>query len=60
MDNGAARHARFFAASVELMQVLARARAHHDLQNFSRHDLSTWRKDMAELTGVSFAGDSEG
>lgn len=59
VDNGAERLARFFGASVELMQVLARACGHHNLQDFSRRDLTTWHKSMADLTGIAFAGDSE-
>jgi len=60
VDKSAAGLARFFGASVELMQVLARACGHHDLQSFAQHDLTTWHESMAKLTGISFAGDSEG
>ena len=53
---GAERLARFFGASVELMQVLARACGHSALPEFRREDLSTWKREMAELSGVRFAG----
>lgn len=53
---GAERLARFFGASVELMQVLARACGHADLSDFNPKDITTWKRDMAELTGIRFAG----
>jgi methylamine---glutamate N-methyltransferase subunit C len=57
--DGAARLARFLGASVELMQVLARACGHHQLRDFTRADLSTWKQEMAALSGVPFASDAE-
>jgi methylamine---glutamate N-methyltransferase subunit C len=48
--------ARFFGASVELMQVLARACGHRHLNDFESDDLTTWSRDMAYLSGVSFGG----
>ena len=56
VQEGAERLARFFSASVELMKVLARACGHDHLSQFEHRDLSTWKKDMAELSGVAFAG----
>jgi len=53
---GAERLARFFAASVELMQVLARACGHADLSGFSSRDITTWKREMADLSGIRFAG----
>ncbi|QQX78441.1 CDGSH iron-sulfur domain-containing protein [Shewanella sp. KX20019] len=46
----------FFAASVELMQVMSRACGHDELKQFSKHDLATWHKEMAELSGVKYSG----
>ncbi|MDP6343986.1 MAG: glutamate synthase-related protein [Alphaproteobacteria bacterium] len=46
----------FFQASVELMQVMARACGHDHLSKFSADDLTTWKKEMAELSGVAFGG----
>ncbi|TNE43375.1 MAG: glutamate synthase [Deltaproteobacteria bacterium] len=46
----------YFEATTELMQVLARACGHHSLQDFSSRDLTTWKRDVAYLTGVSYAG----
>ena len=58
VDAGARRLATFFAATVELMQILARACGHNHLSGFSQADLTTWKKEMAELSGVRFGGDS--
>lgn len=53
---GAKKLARYFGASVELMQVLARACGHSDLSGFTTADITTWKRDMADLSGVRFAG----
>lgn len=47
---------RFFESSVELMQVLARACGHTRLSDFHIADLVTWKKEMADLTGVRYGG----
>ena len=46
----------FFNASVELMQVMARACGHDDLSQFNKDDLATWHREMALLSGVNYAG----
>lgn len=56
MQGSAERLERFLNASVELMQVMARACGHTHLNQFCIDDLSTWKKNVAELTGVAFAG----
>ena len=48
--------ARFLRASVELMQVIARACGHTHLNQFNSGDITTWKKEMADLTGIQFAG----
>jgi len=48
--------ARYFGASVELMQVLARACGHNNLSDFRHEDITTWKREMADLSGVRFAG----
>ena len=53
---GAKRLANFFHASVELMQVLARACGHDHLNQFSLSDLTTWKRGVAHLTGVPYGG----
>jgi glutamate synthase domain-containing protein 2/nitrite reductase/ring-hydroxylating ferredoxin subunit len=56
VDTAAARLARFLEASVELMTVLARAAGHRHLNQFSIEDLTTFKTDMAQLTGVAYGG----
>lgn len=46
----------FFSASVELMQVLARACGHDSLHKFNKDDLATWHREMALLSGVRYSG----
>jgi glutamate synthase domain-containing protein 2 len=50
----------YFAATVKLMKVMARACGHDSLSEFERRDLTTWKKDVAELTGVAYAGVGDG
>ncbi|MZH02696.1 MAG: glutamate synthase, partial [Nitrospinae bacterium] len=56
IEESARRLKNFFEASVELMQVMARACGHRHLNEFNLNDLTTWKKDMANLSGVSFGG----
>jgi glutamate synthase domain-containing protein 2 len=56
VDIAAERLARFFEAAVELMTVLARAAGHRHLSEFSSDDLTTFKSDMAQLTGVAYGG----
>ena len=53
---GAERLNRYFRASVELMQVLARACGHNNLSDFTVDDITTWKREMADLSGIRFAG----
>jgi glutamate synthase domain-containing protein 2 len=46
----------FFSASIELMQVMARACGHDDLNKFNKDDLATWHREMALLSGVMYSG----
>lgn len=56
VDIAAERLARFFSASVELMTVLARAAGHRHISDFTIDDLTTFKADMAQLTGVEYGG----
>jgi glutamate synthase domain-containing protein 2 len=56
IDDAALRLQRFFHASVELIQVLARACGHTHLNQFCPDDLTTWDREMAYLSGISYAG----
>ncbi|MGD2132598.1 MAG: glutamate synthase-related protein [Maricaulaceae bacterium] len=55
-EKSARRLANFFEASVELMTVLARACGHRRLSDFNIDDLITWKREMADLSGVAYAG----
>lgn len=46
----------FFEASVELMQVMARACGHDALGKFSKNDLASWHREMPSLAGVRYSG----
>ncbi len=56
VDAAAERLERFFRASIELMQVMARACGHHRFADFNKNDLATWHHDMARLSGVRYSG----
>ncbi len=56
VDESAVRLKRFFQASTALMQVLARACGHSSLQDFCLEDLTTWKREMADLSGVPYGG----
>ena len=55
-DEAPKRLARFFAASVELMQVMARACGHDHLSKLEKSDLATWDDQMSKLTGIRYSG----
>jgi len=56
VQSSAEKLARYFGASVELMQVLARACGHDHLSKLCIEDITSWRREMADLSGVRFAG----
>ena len=56
IDEAARRLERFFSASVDLMAVLARACGHDHLDQFCADDLTTFDREMAHLTGISYGG----
>lgn len=47
---------RYLGAVTELMVVLARACGHDSLSDFTAADLTSWKRDVAELAGVRWAG----
>lgn len=59
IEKSATQLHNFLAASVELMQVMARACGHDDLNKFNKHDLATWHHEMARLSGVRYSGYAE-
>lgn len=42
--------------ATELMQVMARACGHRHVNEFSLDDLTTWKREMSHLTGISYGG----
>ena len=56
VEKSARQLANFFEASVELMEVMARACGHDHLSKFNIDDLTTWKKDIADLSGVAYGG----
>jgi glutamate synthase domain-containing protein 2 len=56
IEKGAEQLNNFFRASTELMQVMARACGRSHLGEFSSDDLTTWKREMAHLTGIQYGG----
>jgi glutamate synthase domain-containing protein 2 len=56
VDEAAERLNRFLRASVELMQVLARACGHRHLDELNIDDLTTFSRDIAYQTGIEYGG----
>lgn len=56
VEKSAKQLENFFKGSVQLMKVMARACGHVATQEFNKNDITTWKKEMAELSGVSYAG----
>jgi len=56
VDAAATRLATFFDTSVQLMQILARACGHDHLSMLTQSDLTTWKKGMSRLSGITFGG----
>ena len=46
----------FFDASIHMMQILARACGHSKLSDLNINDLTTWKRDIAYLTGIPYSG----
>ena len=59
IDESALRLNRFFDASVELMQVMARACGHDHLNKFCKNDIATFSEELAKISGVNFSGFDE-
>jgi glutamate synthase domain-containing protein 2 len=56
IEKGAQQLNSFLRAATELMQVMARACGHDHLNQFSIDDLTTWQREMADLTGIAYGG----
>jgi glutamate synthase domain-containing protein 2 len=56
IDTAAQQLNSFFRATTELMQVMARACGHDHLNKFCIDDLTTWSREMAQLTSIAYGG----
>ncbi|MBG6178090.1 glutamate synthase domain-containing protein 2 [Labrenzia sp. EL_208] len=56
IEKSARQLTNFFEASVELMQVMARACGYSHLNEFCPDDLTTWKREMSDLSGVAYGG----
>ena len=59
VEHAAQRLERFLQATVALMQVLARACGHDHLRGFSRNDLASWHREVADLAGIAWSGSAQ-
>ncbi len=55
VEESAKRLANFFTASAELMKLLARACGRSHVSEMSIDDLTTWKRNVADLTGIPYA-----
>jgi glutamate synthase domain-containing protein 2 len=56
IDEAAQKLQRFLNVSIHLMSALARACGHSRLDQFTIDDLTTWKRDMAHLSGAKYGG----
>jgi glutamate synthase domain-containing protein 2 len=56
VEQSAERLTRYLEATTELMKILARACGHERLADFALEDLTTFDRDIAQLTGIPYAG----
>jgi len=56
IEKGAKRLATYFEAATHLMQVMARACGRRRVSELALEDLTTFRREMADLAGVPFGG----
>lgn len=56
IDTAAQRLANFLESSTELIKVMARACGHSHLNQFNQDDLSTFNRELANVSGVEFSG----
>ncbi|GJM17978.1 MAG: glutamate synthase [Phycisphaeraceae bacterium] len=56
IDESATRLKNFFEASTHLIAVMARACGHDSLSKLAPRDLVAWKRELADLAGVRYAG----
>ena len=58
MEKSAQQLTTYFQATMELMEVMARACGHTSLADFNSRDLASWKRNVAELAGIRWSGPS--
>ncbi len=56
IDQSAKQLENYLRSTVELMKILARACGHDSLSKFNKKDLTTYKEDMAKLSGIEYGG----
>ena len=56
IEKSAQQLKNYLTATTDLMKILARACGHHKLKEFNIKDLTTWKRDIAYLTGINYSG----
>lgn len=56
VEKSAVQLKNFFQASKGLMEVMMRACGHSSVTDFNQDDITTWKRDMAYLTGIKYGG----
>ncbi|MEM8847117.1 MAG: glutamate synthase-related protein [Bacteroidota bacterium] len=56
IDASAKQLHNYFTATNDLIKVIARSCGYDDITKFNHDDLSTFNRDMHELTGINYAG----
>ncbi|MFQ5650241.1 MAG: glutamate synthase-related protein [bacterium] len=56
IELSARRLENFFKATVQLMQIMARACGHTHLNQFCQDDITTFKRDLACLAGIRYGG----
>ena len=56
VERSAQQLKNYLEATTALMKILARACGHPQLRDFEPGDLGTWKRDMAQLAGISYVG----
>ncbi|GAA0730689.1 glutamate synthase-related protein [Aquimarina litoralis] len=56
IESSAKQLCNYFEATNDLIKVVARACGYDDISKFNHNDLSTFDRDMHQLTGINYAG----
>ncbi len=56
IDKSANQLKNYLDSTVELMKILARACGHKNLSDFNINDLTTFKKEISDLTGIKYGG----